>query len=154
MNVYAISDLHMSGASNKPMNIFGDGWDGHIQKIKDSWNRLVKDEDVVLIAGDISWAMKLDEAISDISALAPLKGKKVFCRGNHDYWWNGITRLRESAPDESFIFLQNDCVKIENLIIAGSRGWTCPGSADYSEQDFKLYRARERALFSRVRYGA
>lgn len=147
MNVYAVSDLHMSGASNKPMNIFGDGWEGHIQKIKDSWNSLVNDDDVVLIAGDISWAMKLDEAITDISSLASLKGKKVFCRGNHDYWWNGITRLRERTPDDSFIFLQNDCVKIENVIIAGSRGWTCPGSADYSAQDFKLYQ-RESVRFS------
>lgn len=139
MNVYAISDLHMSGASNKPMNIFGDGWEGHIQKIKDSWNSLVKDDDVVLIAGDISWAMKLDEAISDISSLSSLKGKKVFCRGNHDYWWNGITRLRDAAPDENFVFLQTDAVRINGLVLVGSRGWSCPGSTDYTEQDRKLY---------------
>lgn len=126
MNVYAISDLHMSGASNKPMNIFGDGWDGHIQKIKDSWNRLVKDEDVVLIAGDISWAMKLDEAISDISALAPLKGKKVFCRGNHDYWWNGITRLRESAPRRVFYISSERLRKNRKSYYRGFEGLDVP----------------------------
>ncbi len=139
MNVYAVSDLHMSSTTNKPMDIFGSGWEGHIDKIFDSWNSLVTDEDIVLIAGDISWAMKMNEALFDLNRLKGLKGKKVFCRGNHDYWWNGFTRLRAQAPDESFVFLQNDCVKIQNVVIAGSRGWTCPGSADYTAQDFKLY---------------
>ena len=68
-----------------------------------------------------------------------LPGKKVFIRGNHDYWWNGITKLRDSAPDDSFYFLQTDAVKIGEFVIVGSRGWTCPGSADYTEQDQKLY---------------
>ena len=139
MNVYAISDLHLSTNSDKPMDVFGGNWEGHLEKIKTDWRAKVKDEDVVLIAGDISWAMKLSAALEDLRCLVDLPGKKVFIRGNHDYWWNGITKLRESAPDESFIFLQTDSVKIENFVIVGSRGWTCPGSPDFTEQDEKLY---------------
>lgn len=139
MNVYAISDLHLSTNSDKPMDVFGGNWEGHLEKIKTDWRAKVKDEDVVLIAGDISWAMKLSAALEDLRCLVDLPGKKVFIRGNHDYWWNGITKLRESAPDDSFIFLQTDSVKIENFVIVGSRGWTCPGSPDFTEQDEKLY---------------
>ena len=139
MNVYAISDLHLSNTENKPMDIFGSGWEGHFEKIKSDWLNKVQEEDVVLISGDISWAMKLSDALVDLRTLADLPGKKVFIRGNHDYWWNGITRLRDSAPNDSFVFLQTDAVRLEGLVIVGSRGWTCPGSADYTEHDEKLY---------------
>ncbi len=139
MNIYAISDLHLSLTADKPMDIFGSGWEGHFEKIKSDWLEKVTDKDVVLICGDVSWAMKLDDALVDLRALAPLPGKKVFIRGNHDFWWNGITKLRDNAPDETFIFLQTDAVKIEDVVIVGSRGWTSPGSADYTEQDNKLY---------------
>lgn len=139
MNIYAVSDLHLSTNSDKPMDIFGGNWEGHFEKIKSDWLFKVKDDDIVLISGDISWAMKLSDALEDLKQLACLPGKKVFIRGNHDYWWNGITKLRDSAPDDSFIFLQTDSVKIGNFVIVGSRGWTCPGSPDFSEQDEKLY---------------
>ena len=139
MNIYAISDLHLSFTADKPMHIFGGNWEGHFEKIKSDWLATVKEEDIVLIAGDISWAMKLEDALVDLTALKGLPGKKVFIRGNHDYWWNGITKLRDSAPDDSFYFLQTDAVKIGEFVIVGSRGWTCPGSADYTEQDQKLY---------------
>lgn len=139
MNIYAISDLHLSATSDKPMDVFGGNWEGHFEKIKSDWRAQVQPDDVVLICGDISWAMKLSDALVDLQSLADLPGKKVFIRGNHDYWWNGITKLRDSAPDDSFIFLQTDSVKIGNFVIVGSRGWTCPGSPDYTEQDNKLY---------------
>jgi len=139
MNVYAISDLHLSTTSDKPMDIFGGNWEGHFEKIKADWQEKVKDDDVVLIAGDISWAMKLDDALPDLRVLADLPGKKIFIRGNHDYWWNGITRLRDAAPNDSFVFLQTDSIRIGNFVFVGSRGWTCPGCADYTEQDQKLY---------------
>lgn len=121
------------------MEIFGDAWEGHFNKITADWNLKVQDDDVVLLCGDTSWGNCLEEALVDLNALKPLKGKKVFIRGNHDFWWNGISKLRASAPDETFYFLQNDCVKFGNVIICGSRGWTCPGSADYTERDNKLY---------------
>lgn len=139
MNIYAISDLHLSATADKPMDVFGGNWEGHFEKIKSDWRAVVKEEDIVLISGDISWAMKLSDALVDLQSLADLPGKKLFIRGNHDYWWNGISKLRAAAPDESFFFLQTDGVRIGNFVFVGSRGWTCPGSADYTEQDQKLY---------------
>ena len=91
------------------MDVFGGGWENHFEKIKADWKEKVKAEDVVLIPGDISWAMKLCDALEDLHALKGLPGRKVFTRGNHDYWWNGITKLREAAPDETFFFLQTMC---------------------------------------------
>ncbi len=140
MRVWAISDLHLSGCSNKPMNVFGPDWEGHFEKIKADWREKVGKNDVVLVGGDTSWGMKLAEGMYDVRSLADLPGRKVFIRGNHDYWWNGISKVRAAKPDESFFFLQNDCVKFENVIIAGSRGWTCPGSTDFTDHDMTLYR--------------
>ncbi|MGN0822831.1 MAG: metallophosphoesterase [Candidatus Gallimonas sp.] len=139
MKVYAVSDLHLSGMADKPMDVFGKEWEGHFEKITADWERKVSDEDVVLIGGDTSWGMKLREGLYDVNRLAPLKGHKIFIRGNHDYWWNGITRVRAGAADDSFRFLQNDCVKIGKYVVAGSRGWSCPGSTDFTEHDMALY---------------
>lgn len=139
MNVYAISDLHLSTDGDKPMHVFGGNWEGHFEKIKEDWLSLVQPDDIVLVSGDISWAMKLSDALADLQEIAKLPGKKVFIRGNHDYWWNGISRLRQSAPDDSFYFLQTDAVKIGEYVLVGSRGWSCPGSPDFTEQDQKLY---------------
>ena len=139
MNMYAIGDLHLSTNSDKPMDVFGGNWTGHFEKIKNDWLTKVKDEDIVLVCGDISWAMKLDDAKEDLCALADLPGKKVFIRGNHDYWWSGIGKVRAAAPDDSFYFLQTDSVKIGDFVIVGSRGWSCPNSPEFTEHDEKLY---------------
>ena len=138
MKVFAVSDLHLSGLKEKPMNVFGAEWEGHFEKIKADWAQKVSQEDIVLLGGDTSWGMKLEEGMFDVRSLQGLAGKKVFIRGNHDYWWSGITRVRAAAP-EGFYFLQNDCVKLGDFVITGSRGWTCPGSADYTERDRFLY---------------
>ena len=138
MKVYAISDLHLSGMADKPMNVFGPDWEGHFEKIKRDWQEKVAEEDIVLIGGDTSWGMKLEEGMFDLNSLVDLPGEKVFVRGNHDYWWSAITRLRDKAPPR-FHFLQNDCVKLGKFIIAGSRGWISPGSADFTEHDKALY---------------
>ena len=139
MKVFAISDLHLSGLKEKPMNVFGEVWEGHFEKIQADWREKVSGEDIVLLGGDTSWGMKLEEGMYDVARLASLPGRKVFIRGNHDYWWNAISRVRAAAPDGTFYFLQNDCVRIGNFVIAGSRGWTCPGSPDFTEHDEKLY---------------
>ncbi len=139
MKIYAISDLHLSGAADKPMDVFGAGWENHFEKIKSDWDKKVADDDIVLICGDVSWGTTFDEGLYDLRSLVGLKGRKIFIRGNHDFWWNGISRLRGAAPDDSFFFLQNDCVKLGNFIICGSRGWACPGSPDYTDHDEKLY---------------
>lgn len=138
MKVYAISDLHLSLSGEKPMDIFGEKWDGYLEKIEKDWNDKVADGDVVLICGDVSWAMKLTEALLDIQFIAKLKGTKILIRGNHDYWWQGITKIREALPS-GIIALQNDSVKIENVVFCGSRGWAVEGSPDFDEHDRHIY---------------
>lgn len=138
MKFFAISDLHICSAGTKPMDIFGSRWENYLEKIFDDWNEKVSDDDVVLMSGDMSWAMDLPEALVDLSILYPLKGKKVIIRGNHDYWWKSISKIRNSLP-EGFYALQNDCVKFGNTIICGARGWCVDGSPDFKEQDRKIY---------------
>ncbi len=142
MKIFAISDLHLSINTNKPMNIFGPVWENYWEAICQDWSQKVSDDDIVLIAGDISWGMKLDEAIEDIKEIAKLKGKKILTRGNHDYWWKSISAIRNSLP-ENIYALQNDAIKFGNYIICGTRGWTVPETLDQqTEEDKKLY-ARE-----------
>lgn len=138
MKIYAISDLHLSTTAEKPMDVFGARWNNYIEKIREDWRAKVTDEDIVLIAGDISWAMKLEDAITDISTLCDLPGKKVMIRGNHDYWWNGISKIRAKLP-EGFYCVQNDCVRFPGVVVCGSRGWAVEGSPDFKEQDRKIY---------------
>lgn len=138
MKFFAISDLHISSNSQKPMDVFGKSWVGYLEKIKEDWQKKVSDDDVVLIGGDISWAMKVEQAREDVMTLAPLKGKKVLIKGNHDYWWSGIGKVRDMLPD-NFYALQNDSIKFGNVIICGSRCWSVPGSPDFKEQDMKIY---------------
>ena len=148
MKIFAISDLHISTNTNKPMDVFGGNWVGYLEKIYADWESKVSDDDLVLIAGDISWAMSIDDAVKDISTFAALKGKKIIIKGNHDYWWSGIGKVRDSLP-ESVYALQNDSVKIGDVVICGSRGWTVPGAPDFTEQDMKLYnRETERLRLS------
>lgn len=138
MKVFAISDLHLAITTNKPMNIFGSNWDNYVEKIIEDWSKRVGKDDVVLIAGDISWAMQLENAMIDLRPFVPLNGKKVFVRGNHDYWWKSVSKIRNSLP-ENFYVIQNDAVKFGNVVICGSRGWTVEGYNEYTEEDKKLY---------------
>ena len=148
MKIYAISDLHISTNTNKPMDVFGGAWENYLEKIYADWEEKVSDNDVVLIGGDISWAMDLTDAIEDIKTFSALKGKKILIRGNHDYWWKSISRVREALPS-GVIALQNDAVKIDGAVICGSRLWSVPGSPDFKEADRKLYeRETERLKLS------
>ncbi len=104
------------------MDIFGACWEGHWQKICDDWSVKVKDDDIVLIAGDISWAMTLENALLDINEIAKLPGKKVIVKGNHDYWWNSVSKIRKALPKDFFV-IQNDAIKFGNIIICGTRLW-------------------------------
>jgi predicted phosphohydrolase len=148
MKIYAISDLHISTNTNKPMDIFGGNWVGYMDKIRADWEEKVTDEDLVLIGGDISWAMNIEDAEKDIMSLVCLKGKKVMIKGNHDYWWSGIGKVRDMLP-ENFFALQNDSIRFDGVVICGSRCWSVPGSPDFNEQDRKLYlRETERLKLS------
>ena len=148
MKIFAISDLHLSTVDPKPMDIFGGNWDDYWQKIECDWQNKVSDEDIVLIPGDTSWAMRMSDAMPDLQKIANLKGKKVLLRGNHDYWWNTIGKVRDALPEGMFA-LQNDCLRFDNYLICGSRGWTCPDKGPLNEQDQKIYlREAERIKLS------
>jgi len=136
MKVFAISDWHLSINNPKPMDIFGAVWDNYIEDLSQNLNAILDDDTILLIAGDISWAMLLDQAKPDLDFISKFKGTKVIMRGNHDYWWKSISGVRALAGSGT-LAVQNDSVKIGNIIIAGSRGWTIPTADDYANQ--KIY---------------
>lgn len=138
MVIWGISDLHLSFSSNKPMDIFGSHWQNHAAQMQEAWDAQVKPEDIVLCPGDLSWAMRLEEAAADLAWIGARPGLKILGRGNHDYWWNGITKVRAALP-KGCIALQNDAVDLGNIVVAGSRCWSAPGAVDYTPQDQKIY---------------
>lgn len=139
MRVFAISDLHLSINNPKPMDIFGPTWEGYLDKIFSDWKMRVGEEDLVLLAGDFSWAMKLEETIQDFDLLKGLPGKKIIIRGNHDYWWKSISAVRNSLP-ENFYAIQNDALKFENCVICGTRLWNLPDvNKPLSAEDEKIF---------------
>ena len=125
MKVWAISDLHLSLNNPKPMDIFGPAWDNYVDKIFDDWKEKVGEEDIVLLAGDFSWAMNLNETRADFDLMKDLPGKKIIIRGNHDYWWKSISGVREFIP-EGFYAIQNDALKFGNFVVCGTRLWQVP----------------------------
>lgn len=140
MKIFAISDLHLCLSGAKPMDIFGDSWENYLEEIKQDWNTKVGDDDIVLMSGDMSWALKLEEATKDLEYLNSLNGKKIIIRGNHDYWWKSISALRKELPADIYP-IQNDAIKYDNYIICGTRGWVVPErNKPFSEEDEKLYK--------------
>ena len=119
MKIFAISDLHLCLSGAKPMDIFGTTWENYLYEIKEDWNNKVTNEDMVLMSGDMSWALKLEEATKDLEYLKSLNGKKKIVRGNHDYWWKSISALRRELPSDIYP-LQNDAVKFGEYIICGT----------------------------------
>ena len=138
MKVFAISDLHLSINNPKPMDIFGPVWDGYLETIEEDWKEKVSDDDIVLLCGDLSWAMKPADAKIDIDYVAKMPGKKIILRGNHDYWWGTISGVRSLLPVD-FYAIQNDSLKIGDYIFCGSRGWTVPENKELSADDKKIY---------------
>lgn len=140
MKVFAISDLHLSINNPKPMDIFGEVWEGYLDKIFEDWKQKVSEEDVVLLSGDFSWAMKLEDTQKDFEMLSSLPGKKIIIRGNHDYWWKSITAVRNFIP-EGFYAIQNDAIKFGNVVICGTRGWSvAERNQTLSVEDEKIYK--------------
>lgn len=119
--IYVIGDLHLSLSTNKPMDIFGGNWDNYDEKIKQNWIKKVNNEDTVILPGDFSWAMYLEESIEDFSYLNNLPGKKILLKGNHDYWWDTVTKMNKFLKENKFeniYFLQNNSFFIEDKIIS------------------------------------
>ncbi len=137
MTIFAIADLHLD-TGDKPMDVFGVAWAGHQEHIFLNWSERVSREDLVLVPGDISWAMQLDGAREHLRLIGGLPGRKIILRGNHDYWWNSVSRVRDALPRDMFA-LQNDSFLMDGVLIAGSRGWLLPGSDGFTQDDQKVY---------------
>jgi len=139
--IFAIADTHLSFTTDKPMGVFGDAWMDHAERLADFWRADVSEGDMVIVVGDISWAMKMEEAGPDLDFLHKLPGYKLIVRGNHDLWWQSVSKL--NALYDDMRFLQNDCVfYVEGKAICGSRGWGLLGLEDYGADDEKIL-ARE-----------
>jgi len=140
MKIFGIGDLHLPGRQDKPMNVFGAQWTDHPDRIAAQWRRIVGEGDLVLMPGDLSWAMTLNEAADDLAYLGALPGRIVLIRGNHDYWWEGIGKVRQALPP-NVVALQNDFVPLgEGWAICGTRGWDLPGAEGHSEVDDRVFR--------------
>ncbi len=141
MAVYGIADLHLDSTGDKPMDIFGDNWIAHEEKIFNNWKEIISSDDIVLIAGDTSWALRLSEAYNDLKKIDELPGHKIISRGNHDYWWSTKSKL-EGLELKTIHFLHNDSFLYNSIIICGARGWASKDSDEFDEHDEKIF-ARE-----------
>ena len=135
LKLYAFSDFHLSGdPPTKPMDIFGENWKNHREKILSAWKETITAGDTVIMAGDISWATHLEDALSDLKTLSALPGRKIIVRGNHDYWWNTVSKMKRMT-DNAFEFIFNSALSVENIALAGTRGWIPETSKKITEED-------------------
>lgn len=145
--LFAISDVHLSEFNpDKAMDIFGPRWEGHAERLKTAWRDTVEDGDTVLIAGDISWAMRLSDAAMDLELLHSLPGRKILLRGNHDYWWQSYSKVLAALPPSVFA-IQNNAVDLGFCAVCGTRGWLIPKGAAFSEKDDRRIYERELQRF-------
>lgn len=144
MALFAISDLHFGTGINKTMDIFGYKWVNHVEKTIENWKDTVTTEDTVIIPGDISWGNNLDEAKSDLDLIDSLPGRKIMLMGNHDYWWQSLSKVCAAYPN--ILFLQNNYYMYEDMAICGTRGWVCPNSVKFTKEDEKVYNREQLRL--------
>lgn len=136
--IYGIGDLHLDHSKEKPMDIFGEKWINHDENIINNWREIVKEEDLVLLPGDISWALRTNEVYEDLKTIDSLPGLKVISKGNHDYWWQSLNKLNE-FNFKSIFFLQNNSFLYEDTSIVGTRGWVPKDSEHFTEEDEKIF---------------
>lgn len=136
--IFALADLHLDYTNQKSMEVFGDDWKDYQKKIFKNWNKFVGNDDCVLIPGDISWAMSLDDAYIDLKKIDDLNGRKILLKGNHDYRWTSLSKINNLGL-KSMEFLQNNHFSYENYDICGTRGWISRDSKDFTEHDEKIF---------------
>lgn len=154
MSVYAIADLHLSLGTNKPMDIFS-GWTDYVDRLEKNWRRLVEQEDTVVIAGDISWGMTLEEAAADFAFLHSLPGEKYLLKGNHDYWWTTKKKMEAFWSEngwDTLHLLHNNAYAVENrLALCGTRGWFYDAESDADKKVLMREVGRLRASIEAAR---
>lgn len=151
MKIYAISDLHLSFGTDKPMNVFGDKWNDYENKIKENWLSKVKDDDLVVLAGDLSWATYLNESKPDFDFINKLPGKKLILKGNHDYWWETVTKMNRFLEENDYkniYFLYNNFYETDEYMICGTRYW----SYEENMENEKIYSRELERLNLSIKY--
>ena len=126
MSLFVMADLHLSSDRSKSMEIFGPRWQDYMEKIQKNWNRVVSPEDTVIVPGDISWSLRLEDSLADFLFLDALNGKKLIGKGNHDFWWSTHSKLRsfwEQNQIQTVDILYNNAHRFEDCIVCGTRGW-------------------------------
>lgn len=134
LKVFGISDLHLSASGEKPMDVFGPEWADHRDRLARNWSAAVAPQDLVLVCGDLSWAMTLDEAVPDLDFIDSLPGVKHFIRGNHDFWFSGPGRVRD-AIGPSLHLIRFDAAVYGGVGICGGRGWLWPGHPEFRPEE-------------------
>ena len=141
MALFTLADLHLSLSGDKPMDVFGGSWVHFEKRLQEYWEYMVRDEDTVVIPGDISWGMNLSQVEADFDFIHRLPGKKILMKGNHDYWWTSLTKMEHFLEEKGFSslrFLHNDALLAQGKVLCGSRGWMCEDSM--TQQDQKILR--------------
>lgn len=146
MAIFAMADLHLSFFNDKPMEVFGARWQNHAQRIEEAWRNTVTDADTVVVAGDISWALTLEEAKTDLLWLDALPGTKLIGKGNHDYWWMTVKKMQAFFDQNgitSLQFLYNRAQIVDGYALCGSRGWFGGEKLSPKDVDYRKIVARE-----------
>ncbi len=136
MHLFAISDLHLPFGADKPMDIFG-GWNNYTEKLENNWQKIVSNEDTVIIPGDFSWTLKIEDALPDFEFLHRLNGNKILLKGNHDFWWSTYKKINEFLEENSFDdikILHNNAYRVGDFTICGTRGWIYDGTTEFDEK--------------------
>lgn len=142
MAIFAIGDLHLPLGIDKPMNKFGSQWDNYVERIKNQWQHLVSDDDMVVLPGDLSWATYIEQAERDFEFVEQLNGKKIIIKGNHDYWWTTMSKMNaflDSRGFSSISILNNNSFEHNGISICGTRGWIYPAWDSFSADDEKYF---------------
>ena len=137
--LYAIGDLHLSFESDKPMDVFGQMWENHIERLKEGFSAL-KDEDVCVLCGDVTWSMSLENSLEDFKFIESLPGKKIVLKGNHDFWWSTVSKVKKFFAEndiKTIEILHNNCFFYQDVAICGTRGWFCE-EGNQTEHDKKI----------------
>ena len=157
MSLFVISDLHLDiSTAEKSMEVFGDKWKNYTQRLKKNWIAVVDKNDTVIIPGDISWALTLEDSFDDLKWINDLPGKKILMKGNHDFWWSTLKKMKTFFVENRFDSLEilyNDAIEVDEYILAGSRGWfvdksTQPQSVVNADYDKILNREKIRLKMS------